>query len=194
MRWFRIAQLMIAGTALAAVLTVGSAPRTAQAQSATRVEVTPPSASPGAPVTLRGSGWPAGATLGARMYRASDLNGVGADLGMAFEADATGGFTIDGVIPRTLFGAGSRGNVEVTPGAYTIVVRTGPELSAGTPFTVIASAPVPAPSALPRTGDHGGPPAASVVSGVVAVLLGLLLRCAGMTSRCQGFARNASRT
>ena len=191
---FRFVRLMVAVAALVAtlgVLGVGSAPRAVWAQLAAQVEVTPSSASPGAAVTLRGSGWPAGATLAARMYRAFDLNGAGADLGMAFQADATGGFTIEGTIPRTLFGAGSRGNVEVIPGAYTIVVRTGPELSASTPFTVTAGAPVQTPSALPRTGVHGDQPAAAAVTGVVAVLLGLLLRGAEIF---QGFARNASRT
>jgi hypothetical protein len=184
---------MVAVAGLAAIigaLGVGSAPRAVQAQPAARVEVTPSSASPGASVTLRGSGWPAGATLSARMYRASDLNGVGADLGMAFQANASGDFTIDGVIPRTLFGAGSRGNVEVIPGAYAIVVRTGPELSASAPFTV-AMAPVQAPGALPRTGDYGGQPAGPVVVGVVAALVGLILRSAEIS---QAFARKASRT
>jgi hypothetical protein len=125
------------------------------------------------------------------MYRASDLNGVGADLGMAFQANASGDFAIDGVIPKTLFGAGSRGNVEVIPGAYTIVVRTGPELSASTPFTVIAMAPVQAPGVLPRTGDYGGQPAGPTVVGVVAALVGLILRSAEIS---QAFARKASRT
>jgi hypothetical protein len=181
----------VAAMAVSGALGVGSAPRAVQAQPAARVEVTPSSAPPGASVTLRGSGWPAGATLSARMYRASDVNGVGADLGMAFQADASGGFTIDGVIPRTLFGAGSRGNVEVIPGAYTIVVRTGPELSAGTPFNVIAMAPVQAPDMLPHTGDDAGDPAGPAVVGVVAALVGLLLRSA---ETFQGFARKASRT
>jgi hypothetical protein len=191
---FRPAQLMVVVAALAAAigaLGVSSAPRAVQAQPAARVEVTPSSAPPGASVTLRGSGWPAGATLTARMYRSSDLNGVGADLGMAFQANASGDFTIDGVIPRTLFGAGSRGNVEVIPGAYTIVVRTGPELSADTPFTVIAMAPVQAPGALPRAGDYAGHPAGPAVVGVIAALVGLLLRSA---ETFQGFARKASRT
>jgi len=181
----------VAAMAVSGALGVGSAPRAVQAQPAARVEVTPSSAPPSASVTLRGSGWPAGATLSARMYRASDVNGVGADLGMAFQADASGGFTIDGVIPRTLFGAGSRGNVEVIPGAYTIVVRTGPELSAGTPFTVIAMTPVQAPDMLPHTGDDAGDPAGPAVVGVVAALVGLLLRSA---ETFQGFARKASRT
>ncbi len=191
---FRLARLMVVVAALAAslgALGVGSALRTVWAQPAARVDVTPSSASPGAAVTLRGSGWPAGSTLAARMYRASDLNGAGADLGMAFQADASGGFSVEGTIPRTLFGAGSRGNVEVIPGAYTIVVRPGPELSASTPFTVTASAPVQTPSALPRTGDPGQQPAAVAVTGVVALLFGLLLRGAEMV---QGFDRNASRT
>jgi LPXTG-motif cell wall-anchored protein len=105
---------------------------------------------------------------------------------MAFQADTSGTFTTDGVIPRTLFGAGSRGNVDVTPGDYVIVVRPGPELSASTPFTVVASAPVQAPNALPRTGESGGRPTAAIVAGIVATLLGLLFRRAERTPTATG--------
>jgi hypothetical protein len=122
-----------------AVVGLDGAPRPAQAQSVPQVVVTPDSGAPGATVELQGSGWPAGATLFARMYRASDVDGAGADLGMTFQADAAGNFTASGMIPPTLFGGGNRGNVEVTPDAYTIVVRAGPGLSASAPFSVSAA-------------------------------------------------------
>jgi hypothetical protein len=69
------------------------------------------------------------------MYQASDLDGPGASMSMAFQADDAGSFSIQAMVPRTLFGVGNRGNVEVGPGAYTIVVRAG-DLWASTPFTV----------------------------------------------------------
>jgi hypothetical protein len=116
-------------------------PRSVRAQGTPQVEVAPTSAAPGAHVTLFGSGWPAGITLRARIYREADVNGPGADLRMTFDADEAGRFTVDGVVPPTLFGAGARGNIEVTPGRYTIVVRSGPDVWASTPFEVMAAEP-----------------------------------------------------
>ena len=177
MRLYRRTLLIIALATLVGVVEPGSYPLAALAQSAARVEVTPTSGSPGGGVTLRGTGWPQGALLTARMYRATDVGGAGADLGMAFPADASGAFTFQGAIPRTLFGMGSRGNVEVVPGSYTIVVRPGPEFSASTSFTVTAAPPpAQAPGTLPRTGVSGAAPGLLLGVGFAAGLLGLLLR------------------
>jgi LPXTG-motif cell wall-anchored protein len=176
MRLYCRTLLIIVLAALVGVVEPGSNPLAALAQPAARVEVSPASGPPGGGVTLRGTGWPAGALLTARMYQASDVGGPGADLGMAFSADASGAFTFQGVIPRTLFGMGSRGNVEVVPGSYTIVVRPGPEFSASTSFTVVASPPAQAPSTLPRTGVSGAGPGLLLGVGFAAGLLGLLLR------------------
>jgi hypothetical protein len=176
MRGYRRTLLIIALTALVGLVGPGSQSVEAQAQPAARVEVSPASGPPGGGVTLRGTGWPAGALLTARMYRSSDVGGAGADLGMAFPADASGAFTFQGVIPRTLFGMGSRGNVEVVPGSYTIVVRPGPEFSASTSFTVVAPPPAQAPGTLPRTGASGGGPGLLLALGFASGLLGLLLR------------------
>ena len=179
MRSRQLARLVLALVVLLSLFVAswsGEDPPIVLAQQAARLEVAPSSGPPGATVTLRGSGWPPGASLTARMYRASDVGGAGADLGMAFLADSGGAFTMQGVIPRTLFGMGSRGNVEVIPGAYTIVVRPGPELSASAPFTVVAPAPGQVPAALPRTGHPGGLPQALWAAGFAATCLGLLLR------------------
>jgi hypothetical protein len=78
----------------------------------------PASGAPGETIALRGSGWPAGSTLVARMYEASNVGGPGADLGMAFQTDANGSFSAEGTVPRTLFGPSSRGNLSVVPGGY----------------------------------------------------------------------------
>ena len=132
--------LVVIAVALSFVLGVvgmDGPPRPARAQTVPQVVVTPDSAAPGDTVMLEGSGWPAGATLFARIYRASDVDGAGADLGMTFQADAAGNFSVYGLIPPTLFsGGGNRGNVQVAPDAYTIVVRAGPGLSASVPFSV----------------------------------------------------------
>lgn len=101
-----------------------------------RVEVAPAEAAPGEAIELRGSGWPAGAALGARLYEAGNANGPGADLGMAFMADAEGRFQVVGTVPPTLFGPGGRANLAVVPGAYVVVVRHGTELSATASLTV----------------------------------------------------------
>jgi hypothetical protein len=123
---------------IAALSAAGTAAPTAQAQPAQTFEVVPASGAPGETVALRGSGWPAGASLVARMYESANVGGPGADLGMAFQADGSGSFSVEGTVPRTLFGVGSRGNLSVVPGEYTIVVRSGPELSASAPFSVAA--------------------------------------------------------
>ncbi|MGH2356162.1 MAG: hypothetical protein ACRDI2_09330 [Chloroflexota bacterium] len=108
----------------------------AYAQQAPGIDVEPDSASAGATITLRAAGWPAGASLSARMYQASDTGGPGAFVTGAIQVGADGAFAVQGMVPRTLFGPGNRGNVEVVPGAYTIVVRQGTERSASVPFTV----------------------------------------------------------
>jgi hypothetical protein len=113
-------------------------PPSAHAQPQPTLEAMPASGAPGETIALRGSGWPAGSTLVARMYEASNVGGPGADLGMAFQTDANGSFSAEGTVPRTFFGPSSRGNLSVVPGGYTIVVRSGPEPSASAPFSVTA--------------------------------------------------------
>jgi len=144
MRRFVRTRLVMTAFALSLVLSVLGVEGTLRpvlAQDVPQVEVAPNTVTPGATVTLRGSGWPAGATLRARMYREADLDGPGADLGMTFQVDADSTFSTSGVIPPTLFGAGNRGNVEVTPGTYTIVVRAGLSPVASTTATVDAGTP-----------------------------------------------------
>ncbi len=112
----------------------------AAAQTAPVVIISPTSAAPGEKITLQGSGWPANASLVARMYEDSNLDGPGSDLGGAFQSDASGSFSVQGTVPNSLFGQGSRGTQNVVPGSYTIVVSAGPAVSATVPFTVGAPA------------------------------------------------------
>ena len=118
--------------------TPAPSPTATRAQpSLARLEFTPTSAAPGESITLRGSGWPAGVSLVANLYETSGIGGPpGAPLGTTFQTDANGTFSVQGTVPRTLFGAGSRGNLNVIPGDYTIVVSQSPEVHVTAQFVV----------------------------------------------------------
>lgn len=112
-----------------------AAPLAQQAPNPT-IEVLPAGVAPGETVTLRGSGWLPETTLTARMYRKGDAASPGAFLSGAFAVGAGGTFSVAGAVPHTLFGPGDRGNVEVVPGDYTIVIRQDAQASASTTHTV----------------------------------------------------------
>jgi hypothetical protein len=106
----------------AGLMLAGTPPDDGRAQPASRVEVSPASAAPGETVTVRGTGWPADASLGMRLYEAADVGGAGSALGGEVVPGPDGAFSSTVTIPRTLFGQGSRGNLNVVPGPYTLVV------------------------------------------------------------------------
>src|SRR3979490_2514832 len=60
---------------LVALALACAAPGASLAQAAPRVEIIPAVAAPGETVSLRGTGWASGATLGARLYEASGVGG-----------------------------------------------------------------------------------------------------------------------
>ncbi len=106
------------------------------AQVTPTLTVTPNSAAPGEKVTVSGSGWPANVTVVAHFFQARATNGPSADLAVA-TSDASGAFSTQGTVPPTLFGPGSRANLNVIPGSYTIVAASGPGVSApAVAFTV----------------------------------------------------------
>ncbi len=144
MRTVLLARSLLAIVILLAALSAAAAaggPSRVHAQQGPVLQVTPSSAGPGESITLRGSGWPAGATLVARIHEASELNGPNSTLAMAFQADAEGSFSAQATVPLTLFSpAGSRGNLAVVPGSYTILVSAGPGVTVGVPFSVVAPA------------------------------------------------------
>lgn len=114
--------------------------RYAGAQQAPAITVEPASAAPNERVTLRGSGWPAGSQLVARIYESTDVGGPSSPLDGAIQADASGGFSVQATLPNSLFGQGSRGTLNLVPGSYTIVAAATPSPSASAPFTVGAPA------------------------------------------------------
>src|SRR5438067_1681831 len=115
-------------------------PAEVAAQVMPSVEVVPPMAAPGETVSLRGSGWQAGASLGARLYLANNLGGPGASMAGQIVVRPDGTFVTSASVPLTLFGQGSRGNLNVVPGAYTLVVSQDTRQSTQVPFTVGAPA------------------------------------------------------
>lgn len=133
-----LARVALAVVALLSLLGSAALPAgvpAAHAETVPIVSADPASAAPGEPISIRGSGWPAGAQLGVRMYEASAANGPSAAFATA-TADASGSFSIQAAVPFTLFGVGSRGNLNVVPGSYVIAVASGPSLSASAPLTV----------------------------------------------------------
>ncbi|MGE5618423.1 MAG: hypothetical protein ACM3US_04110 [Sphingomonadaceae bacterium] len=112
----------------------------AHAQQAPTVLISPASAAPGDSVTLRGTGWPAGASLVARLHDPT-IPGRNSPLGGALEVGADSGFSGQATVPNTLFGGGSRGGITVVPGSYSVtVVDSGTGHSASAAFTVVAPA------------------------------------------------------
>jgi hypothetical protein len=108
----------------------------ASAQTAPTATVSPASAAPGEKITIQGSGWPANNPMGARIYEGSDLGGPSSPMGMAFQSDASGSFSVQGTVPNSLFGQGSRGTLNVVPGSYTVTVSSGVTASVTISFTV----------------------------------------------------------
>jgi hypothetical protein len=119
-------------------LTVGAPPLSAAARPT--AVVSPTSAGPGESVTLSGSGWPAGATVGTSIADATMPAIATASLGAAFAVAAGGNFSGRATIPLTLFGNGSRGNLNVVPGRYVITVGGGASPTVQIPFSVGAPA------------------------------------------------------
>src|SRR5918911_2811277 len=115
-------------------------PAEVRAQATPSVEVIPATAAPGETISLRGSGWPAGASLGARLYLANNVGGPGASMAGQIVVGPDGTFVTSASVPLTLFGQGSRGNLNVVPGAYTLVVSQDTRRSIRVPFTVGAPA------------------------------------------------------
>ena len=120
---------------LALVLAPGL-PAGVSAQATPSVEVLPATAAPGQTVSLRGSSWPAGASLGARLYMANKVGGAGASMAGQILVGPDGTFITSASVPLTLFGQGSRGNLNVVPGAYTLVVSQDTRQSIQVSFTV----------------------------------------------------------
>jgi hypothetical protein len=123
---------------LLAWLTLGPPPLSAAATPTT--VVSPTSAAPGESVTLSGSGWTAGATVGASIADATMPAIATASLGGSFTVNAAGAFSGPATIPLTLFGNGSRGNLNVVPGRYVITVGGGATPKVQIPFTIGAPA------------------------------------------------------
>lgn len=96
----------------------------------------PATAAPGEAVSVRGTGWPAGATLSTRLYEAGNVAGASAPLGGVISVASDGSFTSTGTLPPTLFGQGSRANVTVVPGQFTLVVSQDTTRSASTSVTI----------------------------------------------------------
>ena len=114
----------------------------AQTAPNSQAEAIPASAAPSEPFTLRGAGWAAGATLSAAFYEAAGQGGAnpgtaGASVGGPILVAADGTFAAASQVPPTLFGRGSRTNLTVVPGRYSIDVRDATSgRSASAPFTV----------------------------------------------------------
>jgi hypothetical protein len=123
------------------VTPVGTPP--VQAQPTPTISLEPTSAPAGGSLTVRGSGWTPGTQVVARLYQPDDLLGPGADLGGAVQVAQDGTFTLRGTVPLTLFGSGNRGNVEVTPGTYSVAVRQNTDGVATSIFTVVSVASAP---------------------------------------------------
>src|SRR5919204_1387608 len=126
-------------------------PAEVSAQAPPSIEVIPATAAPGQTISLRGSGWPAGASLGARLYMVNNVGGPGAFMAGQIVVGPDGTFVTSTSVPLTLFGQGSRGNLNVVPGAYTLVVSQGTAQAVQVPFTV------------------GGPGQAAILWGEVAI-------------------------
>ncbi|MHB0867861.1 MAG: carboxypeptidase-like regulatory domain-containing protein [Chloroflexota bacterium] len=109
------------------------------AQQTPTIQISPASAAPGENITLRGTGWPAGASLVPRLNHPT-IPDRSSPLGSAFQVDAGGSFSGQGTVPNALFGGGSRGTVTVVPGSYTVAVSADGGASAGAPFVVGAPA------------------------------------------------------
>jgi hypothetical protein len=124
------------------VAPVGTPPTRVNPAPSIRLE--PTSAAVGGTLTVRGSGWTPGAQVVARLYQQDDTLGPGADLGGAVQVAQDGTFSLQGSVPRTLFGSGNRGNVDVRPGSYTVVVRQGTDLAATAPLSVVPVVSAPA--------------------------------------------------
>jgi hypothetical protein len=120
------------------LLTVVGAPVLARAQTAPALGVVPVSAAPGEMVTLRGSGWPASSTLVARLSEDTTSGAASASLGGPIAVGENGAFAVTATVPRTLFGQGSRGNLNVVPGPYAVVVNQDTRVTASTTLTVDA--------------------------------------------------------
>ena len=133
-------QATVALGALLAMTILLGGHSSALAQQAPTVSAMPSSAAPGEALRLQGSGWPPNVTLVAKMYQTSEVSGPSSPIGTAFRTDSTGTFLATGSVPRTLFGDGSRGNLNVVPGSYAIVVSGGPGPSATTSLVVRAPA------------------------------------------------------
>jgi hypothetical protein len=132
-----LARAVRAALIVSALFALGGAAAPLAVQAQPSLEVEPASAAPGESVTLRGSGWPGGTTVAARLQEvAAGSAGLSASMGMAFQIEADGTFEVQQTVPLTLFGAGSRGNINAVPGSYAIFVSSGPELQASVPFTV----------------------------------------------------------
>ncbi len=134
-----LARTVLAMAVLTAIVAlqwpVGHARRVG-AEKAPVFTVSPVTAAPNAKVMLQGSGWPANTQFGARMYETSNPNGPSASMGLVFQTDAAGNFSVQATVPNTLFGQGSRGSVIVVPGNYTVDVSNGSDFSASAPLTV----------------------------------------------------------
>lgn len=134
-------QRLVAVLAVIAVLaSLIVSPAVLAAAAIPTVVVSPSSAAPGETVTLSGSGWPAGAIVGASLATAAMPAGATASLGAALAVNAAGAFTGQATIPLTLFGNGSRANLNVVPGSYLVTVGGGANPRVQAPFTVGAPA------------------------------------------------------
>lgn len=116
----------------------------AEVQQPPQLAVVPATAAPGEQVTIEGSGWRPGAQLVARFYEGAAGAGhrdvavfPSAAMGGVITVESDGRFRALGTVPRTLFGQGSRGNVTVVPGAYSVAVNFAPGIGAAALFTVI---------------------------------------------------------
>jgi len=113
---------------------------TLTAASGPTVQVAPTTGAPGEIVTISGTGWPAGASLTAEIADATVPTIALASLGAAYFVDSAGNFSGRATVPLTLFGNGSRGNLNVVPGGYLITVGGGTTPRVQAPFTVTAPA------------------------------------------------------
>ncbi len=129
--WFAAIGLI---AAVAVALPSGETP-IAHAQQAPTVQLSPAAAATGDPVTFQGTGWPAGASLVARLSDPS-IPERSNSFGAGFQADAAGSFSGQGTVPNALFGSGSRATVNVVPGSYDVTLYSPGGPTATVPFTV----------------------------------------------------------
>jgi len=108
-----------------------------------QVTVVPATAAPGEQVTIEGSGWPPGAQLTARFYEDAASAGdpdvallESATMAASITAGSDGRFRVMGTVPRTLSGPGSRGNMTVVPGSYTVAINPASGIGVAARFTV----------------------------------------------------------